>query len=61
MTLDNETLRRAIARIESLHGNEKYQQAWKRAADALREMIVQGTETVPDKQKQIGSLSSSAG
>ena len=31
-----QTLNEAIRRIEGLHGNEKYHQAWKRAADALR-------------------------
>lgn len=48
-------LRDAIFRIESLSGNEKYQQAWKRAADVIRGMIVKGTEKVPDKPEQISS------
>ncbi|BBB99387.1 hypothetical protein [Bradyrhizobium elkanii] len=58
MTLDHDTLREAIRRIEALHGNEKYQQAWRRAADTLRDMIVQSTVSVPDKHEQI-SISSS--
>lgn len=53
----NQTLNEAIQRIEGLHGNEKYEQAWRRAIAALRKMIVQGTEKVPDKAKQISSIS----
>lgn len=52
----NRTLNEAIQRIEALHGNEKYHQAWKRAVDTLRKMLVQSAEKVPDNARQISSI-----
>jgi len=54
---DEATLEAAAARVEALAGNEKYQQAWKRAATVIRGMIEKGTTKVPDKSKQISSNS----
>lgn len=50
-----QTLREAAAKVEALAGNEKYQQAWKRAGAVIRGMIEKGTTKVPDEPKQISS------
>lgn len=52
-----QALRDAAARVETLAGNEKYQQAWRRAGAVIRGMIEKGTKKVPDKSKQISSTS----
>lgn len=52
----NDALERAALAIESLAGNEKYEQAWRVAAKRVRDL-----KKVPDSAEQIGSESTSDG
>jgi hypothetical protein len=52
------TLVEAIQRINSLHGGDKYQQAWKRAVKELKSMLVEVPKLGTDKPDQISLRSS---
>lgn len=51
----NEAISQAIKRIETLDGNEIYRRAWKRAALALKDMLVEFNTSITDKAEQISS------
>lgn len=45
----------AIKRIERLEGNELYRKAWKKAAIALKDMLVEFNASITDKREKMGS------
>jgi hypothetical protein len=53
----NAALADAIKRIESMHGNELYERAWKKAAQEIKDMMVEFNASITDSGPQISDSS----